>query len=164
MENLGSILISAILSGIFATIITLWWQNRSEKLRTKHSVFSTLMAYRFKVSHPESVKALNCVQAVFYDVPSVLTAWKEFISAAGRKPYDDQIFTDAHISLLEAIAKDLKCKNICWQDIKSSYYPQGLADQLNEDSVLRKAQIQVAMESIEENKRKAAEREMMQIL
>ena len=164
MGNFVSIFVSAVLSGILATVLTLWWQNRSEIIRTKREVFTTLMAYRFRISHPESVKALNCVQAIFYDVPGVLAAWNALVSAAGRKPYDDQQFTDAHITLLEEIAKDLKCKNIRWKEIKSSYYPQGLADQFNEDDVLRKAQIQVAIASIEENKRKNEERKNVEIL
>ena len=164
MENVLSVLASAILSGIVATIVTLWWQNRSEKIKLKREIFTTLMAYRFRISHAESVKALNSVQAVFNDCPSVLDAWRAFKGAADKQPYVQQDLIDAHITLLEEIGKILHYKNINWKDIKSSYYPTDLADQIEGEKVLRNAQIQVALGNIEENKRKAAQREPVELL
>lgn len=164
MDNIISILISTVLSGIVATVITLWWQNRSEKLKLKRDIFVTLMAYRFRLSHAESVKALNSVQAVFNDSNAVLSAWRAFKYAADKQPYIEQDLIDAHITLLEEIGKVLHYKNINWKEIKSSYYPKDLAEQIDGENMLRNVQIQVAIENIEENKRKAEEREMMQIL
>lgn len=164
MENILTILASAVLSGIFATIITLWWQDRSERIKLKREIFTTLMAYRFRISHAESVKALNSVQAVFNDSKSVLDAWKAFKHAADKQPYVQQDLIDAHITLLEEIGKVLHYKNINWKDIKSSYYPKDLVDQIEGESVLRNVQIQVALGNIEENKRKAAIKESMELL
>ena len=164
MDNIISIFISAVLSGVVATVITLWWQNRSEKLKLKRDVFMTLMAYRFRLSHAESVKALNSVQAVFNDASSVLSAWRAFKSAADKQPYVEQDLIDAHITLLEEIGKVIHYKNINWKEIKSSYYPKDLAEQIDGENMLRNVQIQAAIENIEENKRKAEQRERMQIL
>ena len=57
MENLGSILISAILSGIFATIVTLWWQNKSRIKQEKIRIFTTLMSKRYDITAEEGVEA-----------------------------------------------------------------------------------------------------------
>lgn len=144
IENIITIIVSAILSGIFATIITLWWQNKSEKTKMRREIFTTLMAYRFNISHAESVKALNCVQAVFFDCENVKQAWIKFKASADKQPFDRQNFVDAHITLLEEIAKVLKYKNINWQDIKDFYYPERLAQETDDTETLRKAQIEVA--------------------
>ena len=144
MENIITIIVSAILSGIFATVITLWWQNKSEKTKMRREIFTTLMAYRFNISHAESVKALNCVQAVFFDCENVKQAWIKFKNAAGKQPFVRQDLEDAHITLLEEIAKVLKYKKINWQDIKGFYYPERLAQEIDDTETLRKAQIEVA--------------------
>ena len=144
MENIITIIVSAILSGIFATVITLWWQNKSEKTKMRREIFTTLMAYRFNITHAESVKALNCVQAVFFDCDNVKQAWVKFNDAANKQPFVSQNLDDAHITLLEEIAKVLKYKNINWQDIKDFYFPERLARELNETETLRKTQIEVA--------------------
>lgn len=148
MENLVSIIISSILSGILATIITLWWQNRSEKTKVKREIFTTLMAYRFKFASAESVKALNCIQAIFYNNKNVLNAWEKFKYAADKNPFVEQDLNDAHIALIEEIAKALKYNNIVWKDIKSYYYPEYLASELNDTEALRKAQLEAALSSV----------------
>ncbi len=130
-------IISAIISGILATIITLWWQNRVEKLKTRKEIFKTLMAYRYKISHPENVKALNCVQAVFYDCKGVRRAWKNFMDAVDAKPVNGERISDAQITIIEEIAKVLKYKNIGWKDIKEFYFPEGLSKAMKQEELLR---------------------------
>ena len=94
----------------------------------------------------------------------MLNAWRAFKNAADKQPYVKQDLIDAHITLLEEIGKVLHYKNINWKEIKSSYYPKDLAEQIDGENMLRNVQIQLAIENIEESKRKAEEREMMQIL
>ncbi len=147
----------AIISGILATVVTLFWQNRAKKLEVRKEIFTTLMAYRYRIADCESVKALNCVQAVFYDCPKVQTAWKSFLDAADKKPFVEQDLIDAHIQLLEEISKVLKYKNIGWKDIKRSYYPDGLASELNDTNVLRKAQLEVALHNVAETRKKTTD-------
>ena len=150
MDNLWSIIISAVLSGILATSITLLWQSRSDKIRLKREIFTTLMAYRFNIANAESVKALNCIQVVFYNNSNVRNAWKKFKAMADKQPFVQQDIVDAHISLLEEIAKTLKYKNINWTEIKSSYYPEAIAEEINEGKALRKAQLQIALSNVAE--------------
>ncbi|MBE7033441.1 MAG: hypothetical protein E7406_04350 [Ruminococcaceae bacterium] len=152
MENYTLALITSLFSGIIATAVTLWWQNKSEKIKLKTEIFTTLMAYRFNLAHAESVKALNCVQAVFYDNKNVQEAWAKFKQMVSKQPYIQQEAIDAHISLLEEISKDLKYKNIEWKKIKNYYYPQSLVQEDEENVMIRKAQAQMAMSDIRNDK------------
>ena len=56
MEDLGSILVSAILSGIFATIVTLWWQNKNQIKQEKVRIFTIIMSKRYDIAAEESVE------------------------------------------------------------------------------------------------------------
>ena len=56
MEDLGSILVSAILSGIFATIVTLWWQNKNQIKQEKVRIFTILMSKLYDIAAEESVE------------------------------------------------------------------------------------------------------------
>ena len=157
MKDIVIPVLSAVLSGILATIITLYWQNRAKKMEVRKEIFTTLMAYRYRIADKESVKALNCVQAVFYDCSKVQSAWKTFLDAADKQPFIEQELVDAHIQLLEEISKVLKYKNIGWKDIKRNYYPDGLASELNDANVLRKAQMEVALYNVAETRKKATD-------
>lgn len=157
MKDIVIPVLSAVLSGILATIITLYWQNRAKKMEVRKEIFTTLMAYRYRIADKESVKALNCVQAVFYDCAKVQSAWKTFLDAADKQPFIEQELVDAHIQLLEEISKVLKYKNIGWKDIKRNYYPDGLALELNDANVLRKAQMEVALYNVAETRKKATD-------
>ena len=97
------------------------------------------------------------MQAVFYDCAKVQSAWKTFLDAADKQPFIEQELVDAHIQLLEEISKVLKYKNIGWKDIKRNYYPDGLASELNDANVLRKAQMEVALYNVAETRKKATD-------
>ncbi len=152
MENIITVIVSAVVSGVLATVITLWWQAKSEKIKMRREIFTTLMAYRFKISHAESVKALNCIQAVFYDCPDVQKAWSKFKEAVDAMPANANKISDAHITLLEEISKVLKYSSLNWKDIKTYYFPEALAQEITDSNLLRKAQIQVALNDIEQHK------------
>lgn len=151
MNQTAITILAALLSGILATIVTLFWQNRAKRLDSRREIFNTLMAYRFKISYKESVIALNCVQATFCDCPKVQEAWKVFLDAADKKPFVEQELVDAHIQLLEEIAKTLKYKNIKWKDIKRNYFPEWLMSELIDERELRRAQLKVALHNMEES-------------
>ena len=153
MGNLGSILISAILSGIFATIITLWWQNKSQIKHEKTKIFTTLMSKRYEISAEESVDALNMIDVVFYGSPKVRAVWREFNDVT-KQPESDtkaQAISDKHLRLLEVIAEDIGYKEIRWEDIKQYYYPIGLSNRKQDEAVLRKVQIDAGLAQIKKN-------------
>lgn len=154
MENLGSILISAILSGIFATVVTLWWQNKSQIKQEKIRIFKILMSTRYDISTEESVAALNMIDVVFYKSSKVRTVWREFNDVT-KQPESNtkaQAISDKHLGLLEVIAEDIGYKEIRWEDIKQYYYPVGLSNRRQDEAILRKVQIDAGLAQIKKEK------------
>lgn len=150
MENLGSILISAVLSGVFATIVTLWWQNKSRIKQEKVRIFTILMSKRYDIAAEESVEALNMIDVVFYKSSKVRTVWREFNDTT-KLPESNtkaQAISDKHLRLLEVIAEDIGYKEIRWEDIKQYYYPVGLSDRKRDEAVLRRVQIDAGIAQI----------------
>ena len=136
------VVVTALISGLFATIITLFWQNKMEAKRRKFNVFETLMSYRYMISSEQSVKALNSIDVIFYKDAAVRNAYKEFLAETEKPQSQNPNINDKQLLLLEEISKALNLKNINWDTIKHMYYPTGLADKINEENQLRKIQIQ----------------------
>ena len=150
MGNLGSILISAILSGIFATVVTLWWQSKNQAKQEKTRIFKILMSTRYDISLEESVSALNMIDVVFYKSSKVRTVWREFneVTKQPESKTKEQLIFDKYLRLLEVIAEDIGYKQICWEDIKQYYYPVGLSNKRRDEAILRKAQIDANLAQI----------------
>ena len=144
MDNILLVIITALISGLFATIVTIWWQRKSELRQKKMKIFETLMAYRYMVAAQESVNALNSIDVVFYKDKAVRKAYADFLNETGKKPEFNPQIPDKHLKLLEEMSKSLGLKDIHWDDIKQSYYPNGLSEKVTEEAVLRKIQIQNA--------------------
>lgn len=151
MNNVVLVVITALISGLLATIVTIWWQRRSEIRNKKMKVFETLMTYRYMISSQESVNALNSIDVVFYKDKNVRKAFSDFLNETDKKPEFNPNIPDKHLKLLEEMSKTLGLKDIHWDDIKQSYYPSGLSEKIMEESLLRKMQIQsVSMELTQE--------------
>ena len=142
MKELVLIIITALCSGLIATIITLWWQNKAERKKNKFNIFNTLMSNRFFISHTENVKALNSVQSIFYNDKKVCTAWHNFFLEVNKRPDDPTSnIQDAYISLLEEISKSCGYTEMKWKNIKEYYYPNSLFEEINENVLLRKSNL-----------------------
>lgn len=150
---MGEILLvisTSLISGLLATIITIICQKKSEKKNAKREIFKTLMAYRYAIHLKESVNALNNIEVVYYDNPAVIEAWQEFKKEANRaaeNPKKPNILQDKQLKLLEEMAKVIGYKKLNWDKIKDFYFPQGLSSQLQEEMLLRKAQLQNTIQS-----------------
>lgn len=151
MKNIILVIVTALISGLLATVVTLWWQRKMEIRRRKMDVFETLMAHRYMIHTEESVKAINSVDVIFYDDSGVRRALADFMNEAAKKPDFNPQIGDKHLKLLEEMAKALKLKDIHWDDIKQSYYPEGLARKNQDEDVLRRIQIQNAIETSQRN-------------
>ena len=152
MGNIILVITTALISGLLATLVTLWWQKRTAVYNSKMKIFETLMSYRYMIVAEESVHALNSIDVVFYKESSVRKAYADFLNEADKKPELDPNIADKHLKLLEEMAKSLKLKNIHWDDIKHSYYPNGLREKTQEEALLRKVQIQNAINANEAQK------------
>ena len=159
MENLGSILISAVLSGIFATMVTLWWQNKNQIRQEKVRIFTTLMAKRYDITAEDCVQALNMIDVVFYKDEKVRGAWRDFKNATDMPDTEakPQVIIDKRLKMLEVMADSIGYKNIRWDDIKEYYYPKGLSDSKRDEAVLRRVQIDAAIAQIEKKKHNTAQ-------
>lgn len=147
MDSIVLVVVTALISGLLASIVTIWWQHKSELRRKKLDIFETLMSYRYMISHQESVNALNSVDIVFYKDKSVREAYAAFLNETGKKPEFNPNIADKHLKLLEEMAKCLGLNDIHWDDIKQCYYPSGLAQKIQDEEMLRKVQIQNAMDA-----------------
>lgn len=146
MGNIWIIIVTSLLSGILATILTLICQKKAENKKEKKLIFETLMAHRYMISDQENVEALNRIEVTFYSHEEVRNAWKDFIKATNNASNDPTgaSIDDAYIKLLEKIAAVIGYEKIRWDEIKKYYFPKGLSTKLAEETALRKAQIQQA--------------------
>ena len=151
MDNVILVIVTALISGLLATLITLWWQQRAALRARKMKVFETLMAYRYMITAQESVNALNSIDVVFYKDKEVRRAFSDFLNEAGKKPEFGPNTLDKHLKLLEEMSKALGMKDIHWDNIKQAYYPAGLAEKIEEETALRKIQIQNEIETAQRN-------------
>ena len=148
-ENVVLVIITALVSGLLATVITIVWQRAFERKRKKLDILETLMAYRYLISAQESVNALNSVEVVFHSDPDVRKAYADFLSATSKNPVNGNEVDEKHLRLLEEISKTVGLKSIRWDDIKHYYYPTGLARQIDEEATLRYQQIEINRRNLE---------------
>lgn len=150
MDNMWIVIITSLISGLVATIVTIIYQRVSESRKDKKEIFEILMSHRYLISDKDNVEALNRVEVVFYKNKEVRECWKKFLSAADdaaknpNNPSNDTDINDKYLRLLEEIAKCIGCKGIDWENIKKYYYPQGLSSKILEETALRRAQISQA--------------------
>lgn len=147
MGDVFLVIITALISGLLATIVTIGWQKHSTTYQEKLNIFKVLMAHRMRVFSEESVIALNSIDIVFYKDKNVRKAFADFLDETAKKPEFNPNIADKHLKLLEEMAKALGLKNIHWDDIKQAYNPKGYADKYEEEELLRKAQLQNAIET-----------------
>lgn len=152
MNNTALVIITALISGLLATLVTIWWQRKSSIYSRKMRAFETMMAYRYMIHAEESVKAINSVGVIFYKDVAVRKALESFMNEAAKSSEFNPNIGDKHLKLLEEMAKALRLKDIHWDDIKQIYYPNGLAEKLHDEEVLRKIQIQNAVDTAHRNK------------
>ena len=152
MDNVFFVIVTALISGLFATLVTIWWQGKAAVRKSKMKIFETLMAYRYMIVAEPSVHALNSIDVVFYKDENVRRAYSDFLNEAAKRPEMNPNTADKHLKLLEEMAKALNLKNIHWDDIKQEYCPNGLFEKLREEELLRKMQIQTAAKALEVQK------------
>lgn len=112
-------LISSLLSGIFATIITLVWTWRNARKDKRYDyklfVFKDLMAYRNDITEESSSSgvfesAINQVFVAYNDCPDVLEKFEVFrktVSYNKNKENGEIVIADL-LQLLKSMAKELK--------------------------------------------------------
>ncbi len=146
MDNTFLVIITALVSGLCATLITLVWQHRTRIYSNKIDIFRTLMSYRYMISDERCVAALNSIDVVFYRNGNVRNAYKDFWNEINKPTDLNPVIQDKFLRLLEEMAKVLRFKDIHWDDIKRFYYPVALSEKLGGERLLRQLQLKKAME------------------
>ncbi len=152
MSEIIMLVATALISGLLATLITIWWQGKVAIRNSKMKIFETLMSYRYWIVAEPSVHALNSIDVIFYKDDNVRRAYNDFLNEAAKSPEMNPNTADKHLKLLEEIAKALNLKNIHWDDIKQAYCPNGLSEKIHEEEMLRKMQLQSVANSLETQK------------
>ena len=141
--------IAIIVIPILAVIIGQKLQDRSEKRKDKMRVFSHLMSYRsFDYVDQISVNVFNSVPIVFHDDKEVIEKYNIYLKSMNITP--EQIaqkrkeIDDNKTKMLEAMAKALKYKNINWELIQNPYIPVGLLNQIEQENIYKKGQLEIA--------------------
>lgn len=142
MKECLSVLISALLSGVVATLILLFWQCRNEKRQRKYEIFAQLMGLRFSLPNENTVRCMNMIDIVFYKDKNVRQQYKEFLEETAKPENGSRDIDEKHLKLLENMAEALGYKGIQWDTIKHTYFPKGLAEKYRDEDALRKLQIQ----------------------
>ncbi len=145
MRIVDYLTIAAIILGpVMAVVIQLGFERRREKRKAQFNVLSSLMAYRGRLIHPESVSALNLVTLVFYDSSEVIAKHAELMAHMERErtlPEDERVGgwqkrDDLTVELITHMAEVLGYR-FSHSGIKTTrYLPQGY---LNEDEFTMKA-------------------------
>lgn len=148
MGNIIVTILSFLLSGILATLITIFYQNYADEKAAKRKIFETAVSSRYCIVEEENVKALNSIDVIFHNNKNVRQSWKAFIDEADKQPPNPQNINDKYMKLLEEMAIVCGYKNIKWDDLRRHYYPTGLSRQKVDEETLRNLQIKSAEKSL----------------
>ena len=127
-------IIAIIVGPIAAVAITLWHQDRKQKLDAKTRLFLTLMAHR-KILPPtfDLVNSLNLIDVIFADHPRVVALWHEYFDLLCQTPIIEPNAQRKYLDLLSEMAKSLDYETLSQTDIDRFYSPiaHGTQAQLN---------------------------------
>lgn len=121
MKECLLVISSAILSGLFATVVTLWWQSRAEAKRRRYEIFAGLMGKRFSLPDENAVSLMNMIDVVFYKDKDVRLKYKEFLEEVNKPENGSRNIDEKHLKLLESMAIALGYDNVQWDTIKHTY-------------------------------------------
>lgn len=136
MENAWLVILSALLSGALATLVTIFVNKHDAKMSSKKEVLNILLSYRYEIANENCVNALNRIQVVFYNNNNVINAWNDFNNTTKSKDKQNEVI-DKYLKLLENIAASCGYKKLKWDEIKTYYFPDGLANKKIEEALIR---------------------------
>jgi hypothetical protein len=134
MKTINFIAILAVIIGpVAAVLITLWHQDRKQKIDTKKRIFLTLMAHRRALPpNPEWANALNLIDVVFGDHPQIVALWHEYYAFLAQiQSWEETTQQREHkyLELLSAMAHSLGYGTLQQTDIDKFYVPRAHGEQ-----------------------------------
>jgi hypothetical protein len=112
-----------------------------ERRKTKMFVFTTLMQDRITFYTPEAVRAFNLIDVVFSESRPVRDRWAEFFASLDpAKQMPEHEKQKRFRDLLSAMAQDLDLGDcLRLDDFERVYYPNALQEELNVQTLQRRA-------------------------
>lgn len=106
-------ILSAVFSGIMASIITLKWQSKNEKRKYKMEIFQMMIAHRNdltpgRLPSGKFEEAVNQIFIAYNDCDKVIKAFEEFRSVVLFK--DNYQVISKLVTLLKEMANELHIK------------------------------------------------------
>lgn len=109
------------------------------KDEAKVELFFTLFSYRGSPVHRHFVDALNRIDIVFYDTPSVLDAWHKLFESLNQTNIvnKEETWRLLRTELLSEISKSLGYKDLKQYNFEKHYFPEGHGYQENQELEFR---------------------------
>lgn len=113
-------LVGAVISGILATIITLYINHKKELDRQKKELAADIFGYRFLINKSSGEEkfyaALNRVPIIFAEDKDVIAAYDKLFESS--RMGDNVKLNESLIIFLKVICKSLKINCSDWNDSK----------------------------------------------
>jgi hypothetical protein len=111
-------IIALIVGPVAAVCITLWHQRRTEKRAAKERLFTNRMAHRRSwPPTPEWVNALNLIDVVYADNPTIVRKWHALYDILIQGPLNVARFNHQYLELLSSMATSLGYRSLQQTDI-----------------------------------------------
>lgn len=116
-------IVSSIISGVLATVITLYINHRSEQIRVKKDLVDDIFGYRYQISNnyngnkAEINRALNRIPIVFNKHKEVLQAYDKLYECTILETNTkEKVIDDALVTLYKAMCMAAKIEVKEWND------------------------------------------------
>ena len=124
MSNTYITIFCSLLSGLIATLVTIFFNRKSKKKRVKKDLAVAIFGSRHQIMYPNEnmkqdfCKAMNSIPAVFSKDKNVLFYYDELFAALAMKESKERKIKsdEALLNLMKAICKavDIDCSD--WND------------------------------------------------
>jgi len=134
-------LLAILLSPLVAVLVSTYLQNRKE--RRDHNLFllGALIAIRHNPVGDETIRALNTIDVVFHDAPSVRKLWQDYFAMLNNQglnnPMGRQQWQKKNLEMITEMAKVLGYgKAITALDVDRVYTPIALEERNEKNAAL----------------------------
>jgi len=124
--TLSAMFFGPVVAVLLSVLISLWYQNRKQKLDAKEGLFKTLMVHRrFGTPHYDAVNALNLIDLVFADNDKIVALWHRYHDAICQPQVNWAVAYHDYLDMLSEMAKELGYKTLSQTAIDKCYTPLG---------------------------------------
>lgn len=117
-------MIGAFIGASFAFV----YQRQMEIRKEKRAILQVLMMYRNVGAHElDWIKALNAVDLVFHDNPSVIEKYHKYLALIEPNVYKSGAHVQCFVELLYSMGQCTGYRNLTEDNIRKTYSPEGLA-------------------------------------